>query len=64
MKDSSGKMINIDGIVNPRKIDNRQQCSVTDDQSVNPHCAGFSICNLCEALIWKKTGKLINLNAD
>lgn len=63
-KDHSGKLVNIDGIVNPRKIDNRQQCSVTDQQGNTPHCAGYSICNLCEALIWKKTGKLINLNAD
>ena len=63
-KDANGKLINIDGIVNPRKIDNRHQCSVTDQQGSTPHCAGYSICNLCEALIWKKTGKLINLNAD
>lgn len=63
-KDANGKLINIDGIVNPLKIDNRQQCSVTDNQYSTPHCAGYSICNLCEALIWKKTGKLINLNAD
>lgn len=63
-KDANGKLINIDGIVNPRKIDNRQQCSVVESQGSTPHCAGYSICNLCEALIWKKTGKLINLNAD
>jgi len=30
-KDTNNKLINIDGIVNPRKIDNRQQCSVTDN---------------------------------
>ena len=30
MKDSSGKNVNIDGIVTPLKIDNRQMCSVTD----------------------------------
>lgn len=63
-KDSNGKLVNIDGIVNPRKVDNRHQCSVTDQQGTTPHCAAYSICNLCEALIWKKTGKLINLNAD
>ena len=63
-KDANGKLINIDGIVNPKKIDNRQQCSVVESQGSTPHCAGYSICNLCEALIWKKTGKLINLNAD
>lgn len=64
MKDKSGKLVNIDGIINPKKIDNRQQCSVADQQGNTPHCAAYSICNLCEALIWKKTGKLINLNAD
>lgn len=37
---------------------------MTDNQGQTPHCAAYSICNLCEALIWKKTGKLINLNAD
>ena len=29
-KDANGKLVNIDGIVNPLKIDNRQQCAVTD----------------------------------
>ena len=64
MEDSSGKMISIDGIVTPLKIDNRQQCSMPDDQGSTPHCAGYSICNIIEAMIWKKTGKLIQLNAD
>ena len=63
-KDANGKLINIDGIVNPKKIDNRQQFTVIDNQGSTCHCAGYSICNLCESLIWKKTGKLINLNAD
>lgn len=63
-KDANGKLVNIDGIVNPLKIDNRQQCAVTDQQGSTPHCAAYSICNICESLIWKKTGKLINLNAD
>ena len=31
VKDVNGKLVNIDGIVNPLKIDNRQQCSVTDN---------------------------------
>ena len=63
-KDANGKLINIDGIVNPLKIDNRQQFTMIDNQGSTCHCAGYSICNLCESLIWKKTGKLINLNAD
>lgn len=62
-KDYNGNIINIDNIVTPLKIDNRQLCSVTDNQGQTPHCASFSICNICEALIWKKTGKLINLDA-
>jgi len=64
VKDRSGKMVDIDGIVNPLKIDNRQMASVTDQQGNKPHCAGYSIANLAEALIWKRTGKLVNLNAD
>jgi hypothetical protein len=63
-KDHNGKIINIDSIVAPLKIDNRQLCSVTDNQRQTPHCASFSICNLCEALLWKRTGKLINLDAN
>lgn len=63
-KDTAGKTINIDGIVNPLKIDNRQQFSVIDNQGSLPHCAAYSICGICEAVIWKKTGKLINLDAN
>ena len=62
--DSSGKNVNIDGVVTPLKIDNRQLCSVPNNQGQTPHCAGYSICNIIEALLWKKTGKLIELNAD
>ena len=29
-KDHNGKAVDIDGIVNPLKIDNKQECSVTD----------------------------------
>lgn len=64
MRDRYGRNVNVDGIVNPLKIDNRQLASVTDQQGTTPHCAAYSICNLCEAIIWKRTGKLINLNAD
>lgn len=63
-KDKFGKIVNIDGIVNPLKIDNRQSASVTDDQGNTPHCAAYSICNWAEAIMWKRTGKLMNLNAD
>ena len=64
LRDASNKLITIDGIVNPLKIDNRQQCAVTDNQGQTPHCAAYSICNIIEAILWKKTGKLVNLNAD
>ena len=63
-KDNLGRTVNIDGIVNPLKIDNRQLASVTDNQWQTPHCAAYSICNWAEAILWKRTGKLINLNAD
>ena len=63
-KDNLGRTVNIDGIVNPLKIDNRQLASVTDNQGQTPHCAAYSICNWAEAILWKRTGKLINLNAD
>ena len=59
-----GKMTIVDDVVNPLKIDNRQITSVTDQQGNKPHCAAYSICNLCESVIWKRTGKLINLEAD
>lgn len=62
-KDHNGKLVNIDGIVNPLKIDNRQQWSVIDDQGTTSECTCYSICGICEALIWKRTGKLINLDA-
>lgn len=64
VKDKYGRMMNIDGIVNPFEIDNRQQASVTDNQGDTPHCAAYSICSLIEAINWKRTGKLVNLNAD
>lgn len=63
-KDLNGNMNDITGIVNPLKVDNRQLASVTDNQGNKPHCAAYSICNLAEAVLWKRTGKLINLEAD
>lgn len=63
-KDHNGKLVNIDGIVNPLKLDFRQQCSVADDQGSTSECAAYSVCNWIEALIWKRTGKLVDLNPD
>lgn len=61
---TDSKGINIDGVVVPLKIDNRQEYSVIDDQGITSECTCYSICGICEALIWKRTGKLINLNAE
>lgn len=63
MKDSKGAQITLDGIINPLEIDNRDLCSPTDDQNVTPHCAGFSCAQYLEALNWKKTGKIVQLDA-
>lgn len=64
IKDSGGNISNVSGIITPLKIDNRQIWSVIDDQGSTSQCACYSICGICEALIWKRTGKLINLNAE
>ena len=63
-KDSNGNLVDINGIVTPLKIDNRQFFSVIDSQGEDPHCAGFSVCGIIESLIWKRTGKLVNLDAN
>ena len=64
MINSNGNLVDITKIVNPLKIDNRQQWSVIDNQGSTSECACYSVCGICEALIWKRTGKLIDLNAD
>ena len=59
--DSQG--LKVDDIVNPLKIDNRQLVSPTDDQTRYPACAGYSACTMIESLLWKETGKLIQLDS-
>lgn len=59
--DSRG--VNIDGVVNPLRLDNRQLMAPTDDQSRYPACAGYSACTLIESMYWKQTGKLIQLDS-
>lgn len=59
----NGKIVDVSGIVNPLKIDNRQLCAPTDNQGQEQSCAAFSIANICESIIWKKIGKLVNLDA-
>jgi len=63
-RDRYGQLKNVDGIVSPLKIDNRQLASPTDHQGDTPHCAAYSICSIVEAINWKRTGKICNLNAD
>lgn len=55
--------INIDEIVNPIKIDNRQLISPIDNQQNYPACAGYSACTVIESLLWKRTGKLVQLDS-
>ena len=62
-KDLNGMLANVDGIVNPLKIDNRQLMAPTDDQKNYPSCAGFSACTLIESLYWKLTGHLVQLDS-
>lgn len=54
----------IGDIISPISIDNRQLCSPTDSQGSTPHCVGYSCAQLIESIYWKKTGKLIQVNAD
>lgn len=58
MKDRTGKMIELSGIVSPLKIDNRQLMAPTDNQKDSPHCAGYSATTLAESIYWKRTGIL------
>ena len=59
--DNTGKLV--EGIISPLKIDNRQIFSPIDFQEDSPHCAGYAAANLCESIIWKNTGKLVQLDA-
>lgn len=61
--DTDGLKITLDGIVNPIKIDNRNICAPPDNQGNKPHCSGYAVANYIEALHWKLTGKLINIDA-
>lgn len=63
-KGENGELIDLTGIINPLKIDNRQVCAPTDNQGTENSCTAYSIANICESVIWKKTGKLVNLNAS
>lgn len=56
--------INITDNIYPLCIDNRQLCAPPNNQFYSPYCAGYAVSNYFEAIIWKKTGKLIDLNAE
>lgn len=53
----------LSGIVTPLKLDLRQYCSPTDDQGNTAHCAAFSAAQILEALYWKETGKILQIDA-
>lgn len=59
----NGKLVDITGVVNPLKIDNRQLISPTDNQGEYGACAGFSAATIIESIYWKKTGKLKQLDS-
>lgn len=63
VRDKMGKMVQLDGIVNPLKLDNRQKMAPTDNQEDSPHCASYSALTVVESLYWKMTGKLLQLDA-
>lgn len=62
-RDTNGNVVNLEGIVNPLKIDNRQIVSPVDNQKDSPHCAGFSAATMIETLYWKQTGKLLQIDS-
>lgn len=63
LRDSKGKLIDLTGTICPLRIDNRQLMSPTDNQTVTPHCAGYSAATLVESLLWKRSGKLKQLDS-
>ena len=63
LRDSKGKLIDLTGTICPLRIDNRQLMSPTDNQTVTPHCAAYSAATLVESLLWKRSGKLKQLDS-
>lgn len=58
-----GVLVDVVGIVNPARIDNRQLMSPTDNQAEYSACAGFSAATLVESIYWKKTGILKQIDS-
>lgn len=63
LRNNKGKLIDLTGTICPLRIDNRQLMSPTDNQTVTPHCAGYSAATLVESLLWKRSGKLKQLDS-
>lgn len=57
-RQQDGKVVELKGIINPLRIDNRQLMSPTDNQTTTPHCAAYSAATLAESIYWKRTGIL------
>lgn len=62
-KNSNGKTVELTGIINPLRIDNRQLMSPTDNQTTTPHCAAYSAATLAESIYWKRTGILKQIDS-
>lgn len=58
IRDSKGQIVELDDVISPLKIDNRQLMAPTDNQGTTPHCAAYSAATLAETIYWKRTGKL------
>lgn len=61
--DSSGKYVDLTGIVSPLRVDNRPKMAPTDNQRSTPHCAAYSAATLAESIYWKRTGILKQLDS-
>lgn len=62
-KSDLGKLENIDSLILPLKIDNRQKISPIDQQGDSSACVCFSTCSMAEAYFWRRNGYPINFDA-
>lgn len=63
LRDKSGKLVDLTGTICPLRINNKQLMAPTDNQTVTPHCGGYSAATVVESLYWKRTGKLKQLDS-
>lgn len=59
-----GQSLDLNGIISPLERDNRDIIPPIEDQLDTPFCAAYSITTIFEALYWKKTGKLVQLDQN